>query len=148
METSGDALKLARATRQKFRKMTEKEKLESWGENKRAGKYPKELEKEYIDKDASVEWLKKGVVKFDGERIIVGAQDQALYTRAFQKMIGKRQDDKCRFCKCEVESVGHLMSACEIMLAEGLYTRRHNSICSLLHWRLCKEYGIPTTEHH
>ena len=37
-------------------------------EDKRAGKFPAELDKPYIDKDASLSWLKKGKLTFDGER--------------------------------------------------------------------------------
>ena len=80
----------------------------------RAGKFPEELNKCYVDKVVSLGWLKRGKLGFDGERILIGAQDQALYTNGFRKLIGKSDNNKCCFSKTEVESVGHLMSSCQI----------------------------------
>ena len=80
------------------------QRKERWVEDKRAGKFPAELEKPYIDKDSSLSWLKKGKLTFDGERILTGAQDQALLTNGFKKMAKLSDNDKCRFCrggKCE-----------------------------------------------
>ena len=48
------------------------QRKERWQKHKRAGKFPDELEKPYIDKQASLSWLKKGKLGFDGERIIIG----------------------------------------------------------------------------
>ena len=102
-------------------------RFERWKEDRRAGKFPEELNKEYIDKKASLNWLKRGKLGFDGERMLIGAQDQALYTNGFKKMAGISENDKCRFCKTEVESVSHLMSGCQTLLGDGHYTNRHNS---------------------
>ena len=74
------------------------QRKERWMEDKRAGKFPAELDKPYIDKDASLSWLKKGKLTFDGERILTGAQDQALLTNGFKKMAKLSDNDKCRFC--------------------------------------------------
>ena len=124
---------------------------ERWKEHKRAGKFPEELDKPYIDKKASLSWLKKGSLGFDGERIILAAQDQGLLTNGFKKMAKISNNDQCRFCKSAVESTTHLISACQIMLADGHYTARHNRVCSYLHWSICNEYGIetkPVWEHN
>ena len=120
------------------------ERKERWKKQKRACKFPEELEKPYIDKEASLSWLKKGKLGYDGERIIVGAQDQGLLTNGFKKMAGLSNNDQCRFCHAAVESSSHLLSACQIMLADGHYTARHNRVCRYLHWTICKEYGIQT----
>ena len=119
-------------------------RMERWKGHLRAGKFPQELEKPYIDKKASLSWLRNGRLGFDGERIIIAAQDQGLVTNGFKKMAGLSNSDKCRFCKDAVESTSHLMSACPILLADGHYTTRHNRVCSYLHWNICKEYGIET----
>ena len=121
-------------------------RMERWNGHLRAGKFPQELEKPYIDKKTSLSWLRNGRLGFDGERVIVAAQDQGLVTNGFKKMAGLSNNDKCRFCKDAVESPSHLMSACSTLLGEGHYTARHNRVCSYLHWKICKAYGIETKQ--
>ena len=87
---------------------------------------------------------KKGKLGFDGERIIIGVQDQGLLTNGFKKMAGLSTNDQCRFCHAAVESATHLVSACEVMLGDGHYTKRHNKVCSYLHWKVCQAYNIET----
>ena len=42
-----------------------------------------------------------------------------------------------------------ILSRCEVLLLWGLYTERHNSICRLIHFRLCKKFEIPlNTNNH
>ena len=43
------------------------------------------------------------------------------------------------------ESSNHLLSGCEILIGEGQYTMRHNSVCREIHWRMCQQYGVPVT---
>ena len=117
---------------------------ERWIEDRRAGKFPEELDKLYIDKKESLRWLTKGKLAFDDERIIIGAQDQALYTNGFKKMAGISDNDKCRFCHTEVESAGHLMSGCQTLMGDGHYTNRHNMVCRYIHWKVCNAIGIYT----
>ena len=51
-------------------------------------------------------------------------------------------DDRCRFCHDAVESTNHLLSGCAVLLADGLYTKRHNKICRYIHWKLCEKFGL------
>ena len=134
----------ARSKRLNFSFQERIQRKDRWLKHKRAGKFPEELDKPYIDKEASLSWLKKGKLGFDGERIIFGVQDQGLLTNGFKKMAGLSTNDQCRFCHAAVESATHLVSACEIMLADGHYTKRHNNVCRYLHWKVCQEYGIET----
>ena len=120
------------------------QRKERWMEDKRAGKFPAELDKPYIDKDASLSWLKKGKLTFDGERILTGAQDQALLTNGFKKMAKLSDNDKCRFCHTEVESVSHLTSGCQTLMGDGHYTNRHNAVCRYIHWTICNAIGMET----
>ena len=140
------ATKKARLTRVKYCKNEETLRKERWKQHQRAGKFQKELEEQYIDKDASLQWLRSGGLGFDTERIIVGAQDQGLLTNGFKKLIGISQNDKCRFCHTFVESVNHLVSGCQILMADGHYTKRHNNICKYIHWKICKEFKIDVKE--
>ena len=57
-------------------------------------------------------------------------------------MAGMSQNDQCRFCHNNTESVSHLISGCQTLLADGHYTTRHDKICKYLHWKVCKELGI------
>ena len=137
---------IARKARKIYTKEWQKVIEEEWRTHKRAGKFLEELNKEYIDKKQSLEWLRKGVLKYDAEKIIVAAQDQGLMTKGFMKMAKLSSDDKCRFCKTAVESVSHLLSACPVLLAEQYYTKRHNKLCSYIHWKICKEYHLPAAD--
>ena len=141
------ATKLARKTRVQYNKKVQKNRLEEWKKHRRAGKYPEELEKDYIDKEGSLSWLKNGVLGYDGERILISAQDQGLLTNGFKKMAGISENDKCRFCYTETESINHLVSGCKILLADGYYTTRHNKICEYLHWKICQEMKIDVEKN-
>ena len=138
--------KTARKTRRKFVQKRQKENIEDWKKNKRAGKFAKRIEEEEIDKSRSFEWLKRGVMNYDNERIILAAQDEGLLTNGLKKIFKLTTNDKCRFCQDSVETVNHLLSGCPKLLAEGRYTTRHNNVCRVIHWRLCQEYGFQTPD--
>jgi hypothetical protein len=76
----------------------------------------------------------------------VAAQDQAINTNYFRKKILKQQtDSKGQLCKeCE-ETINHLISGCPI-LAKNEYIIRHDRVCTHLHYLICKELSIETTE--
>ena len=118
-------------------------KKSRWKANKRAGIFFEETQKSYIDTQGSFQWIQNGEMKFDEERLLFAAQDQGLTTNGFLKMCGLRQDDKCRFCHTSTESTSHLVSGCQTLLADGHYTRRHNKVCTYLHWAICKDRNIP-----
>ena len=140
----GSATLIARFKRKEHGLKERGERTECWRKNKRAGKFQEELDKCYIDKQASLKWLKDGRLGYNYERGILAAQDQALMTNGFKKMAGLSQDDQCRFCHEAVESGNHLVSGYKILLADGHYTKRHNKVCRYLHWSICKEYNIET----
>ena len=140
----GRATSAAKLKRKAHGEMERAERVKCWKEHKRAVKFQEELNKVYIDKKASLNWLTKGKLGFDGKRIIQGAQDQALMTNGFKKMAGLSGNDQCRFCHTAVESVNHLLSGCKVLLADGHYTARHNRICIYLHWVICQHFGIST----
>ena len=52
----------------------QKNKIDERKKHKRAENYPEELEKEYICKESSLNWLKSRAVGYDGEGILIGAQ--------------------------------------------------------------------------
>ena len=121
-------------------------KRNRWQTNKRAGRFYEELQKNYIDQKGSVQWVQNGELKFDEERIIIAAQDQGLMTNGFKKMCGLQESDKCRFCHKETESSNHLISGCQTLLADGHYTKRHNKVCSYIHWTICQAHNNQTED--
>ena len=48
----------------------------------------KELDRTVIDKEGCLEWLRRGQISWDGERVIINAQNQGHHTNAFKKMVG------------------------------------------------------------
>jgi len=132
----------ARKSRRKFVEKRQKENTEDWKKNKRAGAFAKRIDEAEIDKNRSFEWLKRGVLNYDNERIILAAQDEGLLTNGLKKIFKMTTNDKCRFCQDSVETVKHLLSGCPKLLAEGRYTTRHNNVCRVVHWRLCQQYGF------
>ena len=68
------------------------ENQEDWKKNKRAGVFAKRVQELEIDQDKSFEWLKRGVLKFDNEKIILAAQDNGLLTNGLKKPF------KCNMC--------------------------------------------------
>ena len=63
----------------------------------------------------------------------MAAQEQALNTRAVaHEIYHTEQDPKCRLCKQHAETVAHITSGCS-KLAGTEYTRRHNSVASIVY---------------
>ena len=121
-------------------------KKKRWQNNKRAGRFFEETQKNYIDQKGSFQWLQNGELKFDEERLILAAQDQGLMTNGFKKMCGISTNDQCRFCHKATETTNHILSGCQTLLADGHYTKRHNKVCSYIHWTICNAKDIPTKE--
>ena len=66
-------------------------------------------------------------------------------TNGFKKC-GISTNDQCRYCHKATERTNHILSGCQTLLADGHYTRRHNKVCSYLHWTICNAINIPTQE--
>ena len=76
----------------------------------------------------------------------MAAQDQALRTNAIKCKIDKTSEDSmCRLCKEREETVDHLVSSCS-KIAQTDYKERHNKVATMLHWNLCKKYGLTAAE--
>ena len=64
------------------------------------------------DKEGSSQWRRRGQFNWDGERIIIIAQDQGHHTNGLKKMEGLSQSEKWRFHKEETDSTIHLQLGC------------------------------------
>jgi hypothetical protein len=77
----------------------------------------------------------------------VAAQDQAISTNYFKRNILKEEiESRCRLCKEYEETTDHLTSGFPI-LANNEYVIRHDTVCTHLHYSICKTLGIVTTEN-
>ena len=96
------------------------------------GQYPKILEKPQVDTTTTNKWLSSNL-KAETEGLLVAAQDQAMNTRNYQKVIcGQRVESKCRMCSQHEETVDYIVSGCEV-LAKTEYISRHNNAAAYLH---------------
>lgn len=115
-----------------------------WKEKAMHGQYPRGLEAETIDSRNTCTWLVKGELKIETESLVVAAQDQAITTNyVANKIHGTGVDSKCRLCKSHIETIDHIMTACPV-LANTSYIERHDNVCKLLHYNICRSIGVPT----
>ena len=120
-------------------------KEEKWKDKALHGQYPKILEKPHIDTVTTNKWLSSNL-KGETEGLLVAAQDQAINTRNYQKVIcGQQVESKCRMCLQHEETVDHIVSGCEV-LAKTEYISRHNNAAAYLHWSICKDHDIEITD--
>lgn len=98
-----------------------------------------------VDRESSVQWLTKCDLKGETESLIIAAQDQALQTKYYKKMILHQDtDSSCRMCHRHVESISHVISGCSTLAAKE-YLDRHNRVARYIHWKISKECGNPLT---
>ncbi|CAH3034003.1 unnamed protein product, partial [Porites lobata] len=127
---SKNATKFKRESRMKSMKE------EKWKNKALHGQYPKILEKPHVDTVTTNKWLSSNL-KGETERLLVAAQDQAINTRNYQKVIcGQQVESKCRLCSQHEETV----------LAKTEYISRHNNAAAYLHWSICKDHDIEITD--
>ena len=73
-------------------------KEEKWINKALHGQYPRILEKPHVDTVTTNKWLSSNL-KGETEGLLVAAQDQAINTRNYQKIIcGQQVESKCRMC--------------------------------------------------
>ena len=112
-------------------------KKEKWKNKALHGQYPKLLEKPHVDIVTTNKWLSSNL-KGETEGLLVVAQDQALNTRNYQKVIcGQKMESKCRICSQYEETVDHIVSGCEV-LAKTEYISRHDKAAAYLHWNMSR----------
>ena len=99
---------------------------------------PRNLDEKLVDIEQSYCSVKSGDIKEETESTIVAAQDQAISKNYFKNKILKEEiESKCRLCKQHEETIDHLTSGCPI-LAKNEYLRRHDKVCTHLHYSKCK----------
>ena len=121
----------AKALKHIFKSKMKSMKEEKWKDKALHGQYPKILEKPYIDTITTNKWLSSNL-KGEMEGLLVAAQDQAINTRNYQKVVcGLQVDSKCRMCSQHEQTVDHTVSGCEV-LVKTEYISKHNNATEYL----------------
>ena len=120
-------------------------KEEKWKNKALYGQYPRILGKRHVDTVTTNKWLPSNL-KEETRGPLVAAQDKAINTRNYQKVIcGLQVQSKCRVCSQHKETVDHIVSEREVW-AKTEYTSTHNKAAAYLHWSICKDHDIEITD--
>ena len=110
------------------------------------GQFARELNAPYIDKEASIAWIKGSTLKGVTEATTFAIQEQAITTKYIETHIHKSTDnDTCRLCNQYPETIHHILSGCPI-LAPNKYTERHDNVGKLLFINLAKKFELLTKQ--
>ena len=98
-----------------------------------------------IDVSRSFRWLGE-FLHGESESTIFAIQDQVIRTRVYEAKIMHVSIPTlmCRLCGSHEETIQHLMAGCP-MLAPTSYLHRHNLVARVIHWHLCRTFGIRTS---
>jgi len=109
------------------------------------GQYWRRIERAGLSIDLSCRWLKSRSLRPATEGFLMAVQDQVIATRNYRKSVLQEDvEDVCRLCSAPVENVDHVVSCCET-LARTLYNIRHDNIVRLIHWAICRRFGLSTS---
>ena len=90
-------------------------------------------------------WPRKGNLKRETESLLIAAQDNAIRTNHIKARIDKtQQNSKCRLCGDRDETINHIISECS-KLAQKEYKARHDCVCKVIHWEMCKKFQFDHT---
>ena len=101
-----------------------------------------EIPKQYSEEDSG--WLKCNTDPRKTSSIFV-LQEQIVKTRAWKKIRGLVECDKCRLCGEHRETVHHLLSGCK-KLAGTEYVKRHNNTLKVLAVKWAVENELLTED--
>ena len=133
-------------TKEECKRSKTEERHHKWSNKKMYGQYCRETSDD-IDKEKRWLWLKNSDLKAETEVLICAAQEQALRTNYIKFNIDKTVESPiCRMCGEKGESVRHLTSGCK-KLAQREYKSRHDNVTRIVHWTLCRKYGLERAAH-
>ena len=137
----------ARLKAKAMRNALTKAHLTTYQQKPQHGAFIRMLEESGADRKTSMAWLRKTFLDPHTESYICGAQELAIFTKYHEKHFLKNSnDDICRVCKKDPESIFHILGACDT-LAKREYFDRHNSICQYIHFKILKHYNIDVGEN-
>jgi hypothetical protein len=86
----------------------------------------------------------KARLKWNNSRTRSGITNQMLRKK---KILQGEADSKCRRRQKFYDTTEHITSACPILEKEQ-YIKRHDRVCALLHFNICKKMGIKLHNEH
>ena len=98
------------------------------------GQHQRLIEKDFVDKDLSVKWLKDSRLKGNTESMVRYIEKNIYHTR---------EDDTCRLCNEYKETIHHVVSGCP-KYANTMYLRRHNNVSKYIYNKICEENGLAS----
>ena len=135
----------AKALKHIFKSRMKSMKEEKWKDKALHGQYPKILEKPHVDTITTNKWLSSNL-KGETEGLLVAAQDQAINTRDYQKVIcGQQVESKCRMCAQHELKRQWTILYLEVR-SKIEYISRHNNAAAYLHWSICKDHDLKITD--
>ncbi|KAK2549069.1 hypothetical protein P5673_030569 [Acropora cervicornis] len=119
-------------------------KKEKWKNKALHGQYPKLLEKPHVDIVTTNKLLSSNL-KGETEGLLVAAQDQALNTRNYQKVIcGQKVESKCRMCSQYEETVDHIVSGYhDIEVIDKWYEHKPDSVTHNKYSKITIMWDMP-----
>ena len=130
-----------------MRKALYEKRLDAWRDKPQHGAFLRQLELGDADVKESFSWLSKCYLDPATESYVCAAQELAVFTKFHEKHILKNSDDdRCRVCKKEQETVFHILSGCDT-LAKREYFTRHNNMCKYVHYKIMKAYAVECAEN-
>ena len=130
-------------TPKEYKERIKRKRIEDWSGKQLHGPFKRETEDQ---SGVSWNWIRTGELKKETEGLIFAAQDQALRTNAIKARIENQNvSSKCRVCGSHDETVQHILCSCP-KLAQTEYKKRHDVVGRVIHWELCKEYGVDCSD--
>ncbi|KAL1446040.1 hypothetical protein WDU94_012394 [Cyamophila willieti] len=122
---------------------TDEEKIRSWKSKALHGRYPHQVSQDYVDSEASYNWLTEGELYPETEGFVISMQDQVTKTNNYRKYILKEnvETDRCRKCKQGSETIHHIIGGCTT-IAQTEYKSRHDNVGKILHQEMAKKYNL------
>lgn len=124
----------------------QEEKINNWSQKILHGRFHSIIHEPHISKEFSLTWLIKGELQPETEGFNLAIQDQVIATKNYKKFIIKdtnTQDDRCRKCHQQAETINHITSGCKL-LAGTDYTDRHNIAAKIIHQELAIKHNLIT----
>ena len=88
-------------------------RVRSWSGKPMHGQYRRLTEQPPVDMKETCGWLKAANLPAATEGLVVAAQDQALWTRYYERKILHRDVSlTCRICSVGLETVDHIVAGC------------------------------------
>ena len=123
-----------------YKNKRREERTRDWQEKPLDGRFLRCTEE--VASSKTWEWLRRGELKKETEGLITAAQDQSLRTNVMKARIDKSHvSPMCRMCNAAEETVFHIVSECRVH-AQTEYKGRHDKLAKVIHWDLCKKYGV------